>query len=146
MMTGIAGLSSGFEITVGTVMTILLIHFVGDFVLQTQEQASNKSTSNRYLALHVFNYSLFTALGWFIFLPSHISFPWVVSCAPGHINVIWVFIITFIAHFITDYFTSRWTKSLWEKKEVHDFFVAIGFDQFMHAAQLLYMYVFLIGF
>jgi hypothetical protein len=59
---------------------------------------------------------------------------------------LWVFTITFVSHFATDYFTSRWTKSLWEKKEVHDFFVAVGFDQFMHAAQLFYTYALLIGF
>ena len=145
MMMGIASLNSGFQMSIGTVMTILLIHFVGDFVLQTHEQASNKSSSNRYLALHVFNYSLFTAIGWFMFLPSHIAFPWQ-ECAPGHLNVLWVFTITFVSHFATDYFTSRWTKSLWEKKEVHDFFVAVGFDQFMHATQLFYMYALLMGF
>jgi hypothetical protein len=127
-----ANLNSGFQISVGTVMTILLIHFIGDFVLQTQDQAANKSTSNRYLALHVFNYSLFTTVAWFMFLPAKIMFPF-------------VFIITFVAHFLTDYFTSRWSKGLWEKKEVHDFFVAVGFDQFMHAVQLFYMYVFLTG-
>lgn len=141
----IASLNSSFQMSVGTVMVILLIHFVGDFVLQTQDQAANKSTSNRYLALHVFNYSLFTAIGWFMFLPSHLSFPWVITCAPGHINVFWVFMITFVSHFTTDYFTSRWTKNLWEKKEVHDFFVAVGFDQFMHAFQLFYMYAILMG-
>lgn len=144
-MINLSNLNSGFEISLGTIMGILLIHFLGDFIVQTQDQASNKSTNNRYLATHVFNYSLCTALGWFIFLPSHISMPWNPECAPGHVNVFWVFVITFVSHFITDYFTSRWTKSLWEKKETHDFFVAIGFDQFLHMFQLLYMYAYLVN-
>lgn len=128
---------------VRAVLAILLIHFISDFIIQTQDQASNKSSSNSYLARHVFNYSLFTAIGWLVIFPSHISMPWDSEHETGTINVFWVFTITFVAHFITDYFTSRWTRSLWEKKEVHDFFVAIGFDQFLHFLQLFYMFAYL---
>lgn len=141
----ITDINSEFEISIRTIMIILIVHFIADFILQTKDQASNKSSNNRYLAMHVFNYSMFTTLAWFMFFPSHLSFPWEIQCAPGHINVFWIFPITFSAHFLTDYFTSRWTKKLWEDKEVHDFFVAVGFDQFLHAVQLFYMYELLMG-
>lgn len=132
-------MNSSFQLSMGVAMTILMIHFVGDFVLQTQEQAMRKSSSFQYLLLHVFNYSLFTAVGWFMFLPT-------VPVSNGihqNIQFFWVFAITFVTHLTTDFFTSRWTKSLWERREVHDFFVAIGFDQFLHMAQLLYLYQFI---
>lgn len=141
----IPSLSSGFQISTGTVMAVIAIHFVADFVLQTQDQFTNTRFSNKYLAWHVFNYSITTSLGWFMLFPSGFSFSFIAQSPPGHFNLLWVFVITYLAHFTTDYCTSRWTKKLWEGKEVHDFFVAIGFDQFMHMVQLLYMYQFLLA-
>jgi hypothetical protein len=49
-------------------------------------------------------------------------------------------IITFIAHTITDYFTSRLNAKLWAKGNVHNFFVSIGFDQYLHYLQLFITY------
>ena len=48
-------------------------------------------------------------------------------------KVHWLFgLIQFITHTIVDYITSRINKKLWESKQVHNFFVMIGFDQFIH--------------
>ena len=49
-------------------------------------------------------------------------------------------LITFICHTITDYFTSRLNSKLWQKGEVHYFFVAIGGDQILHYIQLFLTY------
>jgi hypothetical protein len=55
-----------------------------------------------------------------------------------HTPVMLLFIpITFICHTATDYYTSRANMILWEKKNVHGFFVSVGFDQFLHYVQLL---------
>lgn len=96
-------------------LAIILLHFIGDFVFQTNWQAQNKSTNNIALARHVFIYSLpfWFCLGWQFAL------------------------ITAVFHFITDYNTSRLNKILWEKQDVHLFFVGIGFDQVLHMFQLL---------
>jgi len=55
-----------------------------------------------------------------------------------------IFGITFITHWVTDYFTSKWTSRLWEEKQVHNFFVVIGLDQLIHATSLLITFNYLI--
>jgi len=54
-------------------------------------------------------------------------------------------LITFITHTITDYFTSRLNSKLWEQGKVHNFFVALSFDQILHYVQLFLTYWFLAG-
>jgi len=126
------------------IFSILSVHFVSDFILQTQDQATNKSTSNKYLAEHVFNYSLLTTICWIFLFDCVLAFPLIANIPAGKINAIDVFVLTFIFHFFTDYFTSRLTKKLWQEEKTHDFFVVIGFDQLLHFAQLFLMYYFLI--
>lgn len=53
--------------------------------------------------------------------------------------------ITFITHTFIDYFTSRLNAKLWEKKQVHNFFASVGFDQLLHFVQLILTYKFLLG-
>ena len=102
---------------------ILLIHFLGDFGLQTHEQATNKSSSDKWLFYHVGVYSMI----WF--LASWIWF--------GSAETAFVFAsITFIFHFLTDFATSRIGKPFWEKGDIHNGFVVVGFDQILHYIQL----------
>jgi hypothetical protein len=49
-------------------------------------------------------------------------------------------LITFIAHTITDYFTSRLNSKLWQQGKVHNFFISVGFDQVLHYIQLFTTY------
>lgn len=112
-------------ITVTEVLIILAIHWFADFLLQTDKQAKGKSKECRWLLAHTCNYSL-VWLG-FIFV-----FP---------IQPVLLFVlITFMAHTITDYFTSRLNSKLWAEGKVHYFFVSIGFDQLLHYTQLLITY------
>lgn len=92
-----------------SVILLLVLHFVSDFLLQSDWMAQNKSSSNKALGLHVLLYSI----------------PFII------ISPIFA-LINGVAHFITDYVTSRITKNLWEKKEVHWFFAVIGLDQLLH--------------
>lgn len=116
------------EIKLTIVVAILFIHWVADFLCQTDWMAQNKSKDNVALLAHVGIYSFI----WFI--------PMFFMC-PGHRFAASEFVaITMICHYITDYFTSRLNSKLWEEKKVHWFFVSVGFDQFLHYLQLLLTY------
>lgn len=112
---------------------ILWTHFIADFVMQSHWMATNKSKSNIALFYHVSVYTL----TWFFFgivivLFSSNSMAELDFNFRIFLELIWFFPMTFAAHYATDWITSRWTAYLWEKKDVHNFFVVIGFDQFLH--------------
>lgn len=116
------------------IIAISFIHWVADFVFQTDKMAQGKSKNWNDLLRHTWVYSMV----WFIvgnFLQifnEGVFFPkWF---------VIQFFLITFICHTIQDYFTSRLNSKLWAEKKVHWFFVSIGFDQFLHFVQLILTY------
>jgi len=96
------------------ILILVWLHFLGDFLLQTTEMATNKYNSIKHLALHSFVYSL-------PFLLIGLQFA----------------VINMILHFIIDFFTSKVTHELWEKEESHWFFVVIGFDQAVHITCLI---------
>lgn len=108
------------------IIYILFLHFVGDFVCQTNEQAKNKSKDNWALTEHVVNYYIVFILG---LLFSNNPFLGV------------FLIINTVSHFIIDYFTSRLNTKLLvaarKNDNYHNFFVSIGFDQFLHTGILI---------
>lgn len=108
---------------------IILVHWLADFVLQTDKMAKGKSKNWYDLLSHTSTYSVVWLLG--------IAFMWDVKHANAWISLSFKFaIITFVAHTITDYFTSRLNAKLWAKGDVHNFFISVGFDQVLHYAQL----------
>jgi hypothetical protein len=110
------------------VFFILFIHWVADFVLQTNWQAQNKSKDDKALTLHVVTYAIVTTIAWWIAF--QLSFD----------SIVEVFIITYLSHWLTDYCTSRLNSYLWQKKDVHNFFVSVGFDQLLHFVQLFFTF------
>lgn len=111
------------------ILIIIFIHWVADFLLQTQKMAMNKSKDNYWLFCHVLIYSAtWFFVGLFLFAPVP------VALFTG---------TTFICHFITDYLTSRWTSKLYKQEKFYGFpafFSVIGLDQFFHYAQLIICY------
>jgi hypothetical protein len=119
------------HISLLAILTIITIHFIGDFVLQTRWQAINKSKDNWALTQHVSTYTLcwivpMTAL--FYLEPFNLGGAIVLS-----LLFTW---ITFVTHWVIDYFTSRLNAKLWAKGDMYNFFVGIGGDQLLHFAQL----------
>lgn len=112
------------------VLGILFIHWVADFVLQTDKQAKGKSKNMLPLLQHTGIYTLVWLIPVIIYMPG-----W-----PGY-NFL---CITFILHTITDYFTSRLNSKLWSQGKTHNFFVSVGFDQWLHYVQLFLTYLYLI--
>jgi uncharacterized transporter YbjL len=121
------------------ILTILLAHWFSDFILQTSDMAMNKSKSNYWLSLHVFYYTIgmcmaglaiWTSIGFSYWL---IVLGWVLSNG--------------VLHWITDYFTSRWTSKLYNDKKFYgfpSFFSVIGLDQFIHHATLMGTYTYIL--
>jgi|SRR5690606_33789799 len=115
------------EINIYILFGILIIHWLGDFVLQTDFQAKNKSRSNVALTEHVANYSIV----WFV-----VGMLWYLR-VHNIALFCWFPIITFICHWVTDYFTSRLNTKLYNDGRTHEFFVSVGFDQILHYLQLV---------
>ena len=113
-------------------LSLLFVHYFADFIIQTDKQAKLKSENNLIgflqLLCHVSNYSLI------LWIFSLILFE-------GQGNLAFNFCgITFISHLLIDYITSRINKKLWEDNKRHQFFMVIGFDQWLHYIQLLTTY------
>lgn len=118
------------------IFIILIVHWIADFWLQTDKQAKGKSKNWRDLLSHTGNYSLV----WFLIVLLFGIFNKNQTTEYYVYSTILFVLITFICHTITDYFTSRLNSKLWQKGEVHYFFVAIGGDQILHYIQLFLTY------
>lgn len=113
------------------VLGILLVHWIGDFVLQTHWMASNKSKNLNALLSHVAVYYVTLVIGTSLLF-------WYVFGADGSLwamLTIW-WMANGILHFAVDHVTSRINGWLWNKGDYHNFFVSVGFDQFVHYACL----------
>lgn len=109
------------------IIGILFLHWIFDFVFQKDEDARNKCNSMKHLLSHTKTYSLC----WFIPICIY-------GAIVGSGMKILLFIpITFLFHTITDYYTSRLNRKLYDQAKIHEFFVGIGFDQWLHYLQLL---------
>lgn len=118
------------------VMSILYIHWVADFVMQSDEDAKGKSTCMGHLLSHTSQYTACWLL-WLTPLAIYFGIPL--------INVVYFCTVTFVLHTVTDYYTSRLNSYLWKKNDTHHFFVSIGFDQLLHYLQLFISYKLFIG-
>lgn len=121
-------------INIWVVFAILFLHFMGDFIFQSDWMATNKSKNVTALAIHALVYS-----ACFVVLGTYFA------------------IVTFVMHFFTDGITSQWTSKLWFAVDHgedpasghrliewsntrHWFFVVIGLDQLIHFITLLITY------
>lgn len=102
------------------IFTLIWMHFVADFILQTDEMAKKKSKNNKWLAYHITVYSA-----------PFLYFGWQFAA------------INWAAHFCTDWCTSRLSSKLYAKGQIHWFFVVIGFDQAVHMTTLIGTYLWL---
>lgn len=142
-------------ISISTVILLLTLHFIGDFLLQSDWMALNKSRDWRALLCHVYIYTivlLYAAPDFYSFHPNE-----------GGL-ALWMLLV-FLTHFLTDMITSQWTSKLWfidmkvrpddgdivdhihgfdypffarilDAKR-HWFFVVIGLDQLIHIVTLV---------
>lgn len=105
-------------ININALCVVLILHFIGDFIMQSDRMGTCKSNNSVVLGEHVMIYSVPLML--------------VFGVQYGVING--------LMHFLTDFSTSRWTSYLWKKKKRHWFFVVIGLDQLLHLLVLILTY------
>lgn len=110
---------------------IILIHFLADFALQTHDQAIGKGVGMHWFNIDLFKHVLNYSLVWWVFTLGLYGEFW---RATGF------FIITFLAHYTTDFITSRLSKPLFESKDFHNGFVVVGADQVAHYLQLYFTF------
>jgi hypothetical protein len=128
------------------ISVILILHWIADYVMQDGEWAVRKSKDFDFLVTHTFVYSVIMSTGVGVLMYYNIS---CIDCLPCTIFIF--FIVTFLLHTITDFFTSKKTSREYSKKNFgttiprgFDFFVTLGFDQLLHYIQLFGIYYLLI--
>jgi membrane-bound metal-dependent hydrolase YbcI (DUF457 family) len=149
-------------LTLTEIFSILIIHYIADFIVQTDKQAKGKSKNLEDLLNHTLTYSLcWFIVGYIIAYFQNTMYERGMYIAYSVI----FFFITFVCHTITDYFTSRLNNRLAPKEETimlkyeqmypepfvrfpegrsyHNLFIGIGGDQVLHYIQLFLTYYFL---
>lgn len=115
------------NISIIAVIFLCFVHWVGDFVMQNDWMASNKSKNNYALSAHVFTYCAV-----FLFV--------LMANGNNGLTIIEFVGINGIIHWAVDYVTSRINAKLWANNQIHNFFVSVGFDQFIHLTTLFITY------
>lgn len=117
------------------ILLIVWFHWIGDFVMQLDRMALNKSKSQSALFEHIYYYSTAIFIGALIIF----KFDFVSAGLYAVING--------ILHFYTDYVTSRWASKLKKEGKMGSdkfpnfgFFAVIGLDQAIHMTCLLVTY------
>ena len=105
-------------------ITLLILHWIADFLLQDDKTAINKSKDVRVLIEHSALYSGIAIIFWAIFIMN------------DFVIVGKIVLYLFSTHFLVDFFTSKWTAYLYPKSR-HWFFVVIGLDQLLHQLTLI---------
>lgn len=113
-------------------VSLLIIHWVSDFILQTDSQAKGKSTSLKCLLSHTSVYSIAWFYSILLLDPEHRPMLALSFAA-----------ITFLCHTLTDFFTSKIVRYFFTKGDTHNGFVVIGFDQILHYVQLFLTYYYI---
>jgi len=119
------------------VLYLLFAHWVADFIFQTDKMAKGKSSDNIQLLSHTVVYS---SIMCFLLAILSLILTFYFDTFFHPIQVTFFTLITFVIHTIQDYITSRINTKLYNKGKIHEFFVSIGFDQFLHFVQLLLTY------
>lgn len=110
---------------------LMLCHFIADFILQTDKMAIGKSTSMKWLTIHVVTYMVPFSILMIFFAPSVYAYTAFI-------------VVNFILHWITDYITSRVGSYFYQNDQRGMFFKTIGFDQYIHIICLTGTFIYFI--
>ncbi len=103
------------------IVVLLFSHWVGDYVLQTNEMAANKANGIRWLSIHVAVYA--AVLFCFALLFFNVA------------TALYFVLANAALHWATDFLTSRVSARF--KNQPRIYFPIIGMDQFIHTVTLM---------
>lgn len=112
--------------TLNAFLCLLAIHWVADFIFQSDWIAKNKSKSLSALTTHVLVYTSLLAIAVQSLFGTTVEFS----------AIMWFVGLNAVAHFVTDFVTSRISSKLYAAGQNHEFFVVVGFDQLLHQVTL----------
>ncbi len=113
----------------------LFCHWFFDFVCQSKETGETKHKSLKVLFWHVLTYTSLMTL-------SMAAWTGIRSTEDWH-NLLQFQGITFVCHFITDFFTSRYNAKQLKAGRIKRLLNAIAFDQWLHQGQIIFTIYFL---
>ena len=96
------------------IFSIIIIHFIADFIMQDEKWALGKSKNWSDLLLHTYTYSIVWLIP-LIIIRLYGGYDLLNELFAGP-EILWFFPITFILHTITDYFSSRIVSKKFEKE------------------------------
>lgn len=141
------------------IVYLMVLHFVGDFLLQSREMGKNKSSQLVWLVRHCFIILAVMYAGLVPWLlsgllagPKYLLFPLLNMLVHGVIDKnIWNFYkasVTYrikqnpsVVETVDGLVLAQDAKNVkWEYWEDHLFYVTIGFDQLLHAATIIWLW------
>lgn len=130
-------------ITTQIFLTILIVHWFADYLVQDKNWVSNLSRSSSDLFLHTLAYSVTWMFGATLLFNTPCDSSFFGVCVNA--MKIGAFVgITFIFHGLTDYITSRFINRTTKDNEPNEMnyglSVLIGFDHVLHYIQLFITY------
>jgi uncharacterized membrane protein YbhN (UPF0104 family) len=128
---------------------LILVHYIGDFMFQTENQALGKSTNFKQLISHTLTYTLVFYIAFALWCAYQNHFGHITPEVLGWTAKVFLFFpITFVCHTIIDFFTSKIASKKFKNKEYYTglpnfgAFSIIGLDQVIHYATLFATYYF----
>lgn len=117
---------TGVEVSlVGTVLSLLVAHFIADFIVQTDWMAQNKSKKLLPLVAHIVSYSI-------------VIFFFAIALASSWKAAMFYVIFNGLLHMVIDFVSSRAMSYAYQAEQRHNFFVILGLDQLAHQFCLLF--------
>ncbi len=106
-------------------IVVLVGHWIGDYLLQTTNMATQKSSNLKWLLLHALAYTIV------LLVTGNFVFSWQVALGYAIFNG--------ALHLITDFFTSKLAKKYLDSPRVY--YPILGLDQLIHLVCLYWTYM-----
>lgn len=114
---------------------LFVAHFVGDYLLQSDEIAKKKSKCFKSLFIHI----SFIFISFFVINLIYLK---IFGGYNSYLDFIKIPLLNSVIHLVIDFFTSKWASKLYSKN-VHYYYVILGFDQLLHYLTVLLLIKFI---